>query len=151
MDDGVPSSVIDEAKMLLRTSQGKQAYELLTPYQFQGLQDSVFLTLLGVSACFAGKCNEGLNPLEAAAELSPTPSAHYNVGQCHQGMGDVDQAKTCYKYAISMDPTYGPALRAMSDLRELGHGTVSDHADSTDAPPAEEHHLLNEFTEEENF
>lgn len=110
--------VIDDAKTALRAGDAVQALTMLQAHQVEGWNDGPFLTLLGVAACLAQQPEEALAPLERALDLSPSECSHYNLGQCYQMLGRLEDAKGAYTHALGIDHTYGKAIEALTVLRD---------------------------------
>ena len=110
-------AVLTDARQRGKLGQASAACKALEEYTEFGWGDSRFVSLLGVACCFAGNPADGVPALERALELAPGPPAHFNLGQAYQMLGDLDQARECYKRAISLDPTYTQALNALRVLK----------------------------------
>lgn len=55
---------------------------------------------------------------EQAARLCPDQAAAWSgCGVCHIRMGAPDKAEACFRYALALDSTCGPAMLGLCDLR----------------------------------
>ncbi len=114
------AAVMARAKIELKSGHAGKAYDMLTQYKSEGWGDGAFLALLGIACCMVGRAAEGVAALERALDVAPCASAHFNLGRAYQMSGNLEGAKECYGHAVSLDPTYQQALRALAALRSDG-------------------------------
>lgn len=59
---------------------------------------------------------ESLNYFQEAYNLIPEPNLLYNIGRCHENLGDIDKARALYEKMVS-DPNTDPAVAAKGRQR----------------------------------
>ncbi|MEI6914765.1 MAG: tetratricopeptide repeat protein, partial [Armatimonadota bacterium] len=108
-----------QARAALETNQFVRVCELLESYRSQAWDNSQFLILYGVALCNSGHAQEALEVLERSVEVTPTATTHYNLGQCHQMLGDLNNAKLCYVQAVAHSPGHIKANNALQEIRGM--------------------------------
>jgi len=131
--------VMEDARMALRAGDAVQAMTMLQARQIDGWNNGKFLTLLGVAECLTHQPEDALPLLERALDLAPSEYAHYNLGQCYQMLGRVEDAKAAYTHAIGIDHTYGKAIEALTAFRDAER---AHEAAVASAQSQEPHHPL---------
>jgi len=59
---------------------------------------------LGVAYMDKGEVDKSMSALQRALELNPEyPSAHFHLGQLYDKLGNLEQARECYKQVIDLD------------------------------------------------
>ena len=75
--------------------------------------------LLGGLLASQGRCDEAIERLSAARDLTPEdPKVHYNLAFALSVAGQNDAAEVAYQAALRLQPDYMDALKGLAAIRQ---------------------------------
>jgi len=77
-----------------------------------------------------GRFREAIDHFEAAYEIAGSPEFLYNIGRCHEELGETREAVESYELFLRLSPDAEDADEVRERIDRLGGGTASDEVEA---------------------
>lgn len=100
----VANDVIAQARQAILDNRYSDAHDLLDALIEREPSNAAAFSLRGIANIREGRVYPAVRDLKAAADLSPSATAYYNLGNALQQAGFYDRAVTAYRAALELAP-----------------------------------------------
>lgn len=127
---------VREARALFDAGDAAGAAAVLEPLRQEGWNKPAWVKLFGASCCTSGNMAEGIAALRRACDLEPTARCFCNLARALRLDNCEAAAREAFQRALEIDPSCGPARKALQEMEAAGADAREGPAPLADDPDA---------------